>query len=83
MTNARPGLNLRLVATITTDTAYRARVAADIRIASGYDDVFRKVCIWNFRWVEIRVLVSLVKNQQILLRLQLSYVYNFFPLDVC
>ncbi len=83
MTNARPGLNLRLVATITTDTAYRARVAADIHIASGYDDVFRKVWIWNFRWVEIRVLVSLVKNQQILLRLQLSYVYNFFPLDVC
>jgi len=83
MTNARPGLNLRLVATITTDTAYRARVAADILIASGYDDVFRKVWIWNFRWVEIRVLVSLVKNQQILLRLQLSYVYNFFPLDVC
>jgi hypothetical protein len=78
MTNARPGLNLRLVATITTDTAYRARVAADILIASGYDDVFRKVWIWNFRWVEIRVLVSLVKNQQILLRLHYRMFTIFF-----
>ena len=78
MTNARPGLNLRLVATITTDTAYRARVAADILIDSGYDDVFRKVWIWNFRWVEIRVLVSLVKNQQILLRLHYRMFTIFF-----